>query len=157
MKTVIQKKSLGIVLDGRLLCGAEAPGPLRAHLVLNQRLLDENGYACVTRTAGFLEILDIIDQLKAELDSLANETILWLAQSIASRRTRFEVVCNRDWHGGAGGEDSKQSVPPSYPGTTLALPKIHAGPWPSPGAPAEASSPTQPARRIASARREDTP
>ena len=128
MKTVIQKNALGIVLDSTLLDSTE--GPLKAHLVLNHRLQDENGYSRVTPTAGFLEILDIIDSLKAELDCLANETILWLAQSIASRRTRFGVISSRTGGVHCGGEDNMEIVPPSHASTTLALPKIHSGPWP---------------------------
>jgi len=127
MKTVIQKSSLGIVLDSMALGGPNAPAPLRAHLVLNHRLLDDDGYCRVTDTAGFLEILDIIDSLKAELDSLANDTILWFAQTIASRRMRFAVVSNasRERGGGIDGEDNRTIVPPSLAHRRLAP----ASPW----------------------------
>lgn len=94
MKTVLNKGNLGIVLNMRTLLPNDEQSPLSAHLILNRCVVDDDGNICLTVPVGFHDILDHVDVLKAELDSLANETVLWLARNIAFRRARFSVISN---------------------------------------------------------------
>jgi hypothetical protein len=77
--------------------------PLSAHLILKRRLIDDDGYLCLAASTGFHGVLDIIEALKAELDSLANESVLWLAQNIVSHRARYSIISN-DGFNALGGE-----------------------------------------------------
>lgn len=130
MKTVLQKDAFGIVLTlGDLSSGIDG-SPLAAHLILNRYLLDDDGQLCLAPSKGFLGILDTIDALKAELDSLGNETVLWFAQNIALRRARFSVITNDDFKtfGGAkggGGYASGGTPPPHHFSTSSAPTKWH--------------------------------
>lgn len=117
MKTVIRRNSFGIVLDGSGLRATNLPTALSAQLILNNKVLDENGNLCVTGRTGFREIVQAIDSLKSELEELTADTMLWLLKSIASPRTTFQIISN-DNHklvGGAhcDGEGDIESAPPS--------------------------------------------
>jgi hypothetical protein len=111
MKTVLQKSTFGIVLTLRDFSDANDTPPLSAHLILNRRLIDDDGRMCLTASTGFHGVLDMIDALKSELDSLANETVLWLAQNIVSRRARFSVISN-DGSNAVGGEKAAEDTLP---------------------------------------------
>jgi len=117
MKTVLQRSTFGIVLTLEGLSNESDKPPLSAHLILKRRLIDDDGYMCLAASTGFHGVLDIIDALKSELDSLANETVLWLAQNIVSRHARFSVVSNDGFEAmggekGGGGYASGGTPPP---------------------------------------------
>ena len=94
MKTVLNRNKLGIVLCLEPHWEENGQGPLSAQVILNKLLIDDDGNVCLNASTGFHGILDVIDSLKSELDSLANETVLWLAHNIALRRARFCVISN---------------------------------------------------------------
>lgn len=115
MEATRTMKNLALILKLDALASNDKAGSFSAHLVLNQFQIDDDGYVCVTRPMGLHGFLDAVDELKSELDCLANDAILWLAGSIASRRAKFAVISN--CVGGPGerreGEDSSISSTPS--------------------------------------------
>jgi len=125
MKTVLQRSTFGIVLTLEGLSNGSDKPPLSAHLILNRRLIDDDGYMCLAASTGFHAVLDIIEALKSELDSLANETVLWLAQNIVSHRARFSVISNDGFNAlggekGGGGYASGGNPPPNRFSTSSA-------------------------------------
>jgi len=94
MEAARTKTNLGVILKLDALTPSDNSAPFVAHLVLNRLLLDDDGNICLTTPMGLHSFLETIDELKSELDGLANDAILWLAGSIASRRARFAVISN---------------------------------------------------------------
>ena len=119
MKAVLEKSTFGVVLTLRDLSNVNDTPPLSAHLILNRRLVDDDGRMCLAASTGFHGVPDMIEALKSELDSLANETVLWLAQNIVSRRSRFTVISNDGFNpfggGKGGGGYPSGSTPPPHP------------------------------------------
>ena len=96
MKTVLQRDNLGMVLSLQSTGENAAQSPMSGHLILNRLRVDDDGNICLSSPDGFQGILDQVEQLKFELDQLANETVLWLAQNIALRRARLSLVANNN-------------------------------------------------------------
>ena len=111
MKTVLEKSTFGVVLTLRDFSHSNETPALSAHLILNRRLIDDDGCMCLAASTGFHGVLDMIEALKSELDSLANDTVLWLAQNIVSRRARFSVISN-DGPKALGGEKAAEATLP---------------------------------------------
>jgi hypothetical protein len=82
MKTMRTRDKLAIVLKMEPSLAGAAEVPYSAHVILNRCVIDDDGNICLTAPAGLLSVLDLIDQLKAELDGLGNEAVLCLAQAI---------------------------------------------------------------------------
>jgi hypothetical protein len=102
MEATRTKTNFALILKLDALATSDQPAPFAAHLVLNRLLIDEDGNVCLTKPMGLHSLLDAIDDLKSELDGLANDAILWVAGSIASRRARFAIFSN-----GIGGVGEK--------------------------------------------------
>jgi len=96
MKTVLQRDNLGMVLSLQSTGEHVGQSPMTGHLILNRLRVDDDGNICLSSPDGFQGILDQVEQLKFELDQLANETVLWLAQNIALRRARLSLVANNN-------------------------------------------------------------
>jgi len=95
MEATRTKTNLGVILKLDALTSTDnGSAPFAVHLVVNRLQLDDDGNICLTAPMGLHSFLEAIDKLKSELDGLANEAILWLAGSIASRRVRFSVISN---------------------------------------------------------------
>jgi hypothetical protein len=95
MEATRTKTNLGLILKLDALTSAnDISEPFSVHLVVNRLQLDDDGNICLTSPMGLHSFLEAIDVLKSELDGLANDAILWLARSIASRRVRFTVISN---------------------------------------------------------------
>jgi hypothetical protein len=94
MKTVLQRDNLGIVLSMQSSWDDAGQSPMTGHLILNRLRVDDDGNICLSSPDGFQGILDQVEELKFELDQLANETVLWLANNIAVRRPRLSLVAN---------------------------------------------------------------
>ena len=95
MEATRTKTNLAVILKlDPLTSTKEISAPFTVHLVVNRLQLDDDGNICLTAPMGLHNFLEAIDTLKSELDGLANDAILWLAGSIASRRVRFAVISN---------------------------------------------------------------
>ena len=95
MEATRTKTNLGVILKlDALTSTSDGSTPFVVHLVVNRLQLDDDGNICLTEPMGLHSFLEAIDKLKSELDGLANDAILWLADSIASRRVRFAVISN---------------------------------------------------------------
>jgi len=125
MEATRTKTNLGVILKFDALTSKnDISAPFVVHLVVNRLQLDDDGNICLTTPMGLHSFLEAIDKLKSELDGLANDAILWLAGSIASRRVRFAVISNSV--GGQKevrareGEDSISDAPsPPRPGPAV--------------------------------------
>jgi hypothetical protein len=125
MEATRTKTNLGVILKFDALTSKnDISAPFVVHLVVNRLQLDDDGNICLTTPMGLHSFLEAIDKLKSELDGLANDAILWLAGSIASRRVRFAVISNSV--GGQkevrarDGEDSISDAPsPPRPGPAV--------------------------------------
>lgn len=115
MKTTRAKGTLGIVLKMEPSSAGAADYPYSAHLILNRCVIDDDGNICVTAPAGLLGVLDLVDLLKAELDGLANEAVLCLAQAIALRGPRQDGIANDNDHGAPGGGEDRVGANPPPP------------------------------------------
>lgn len=105
MEAARTKTNLGVILKlGASTATNENPTAFAAHLVVNRFQLDDDGNVCLTTPMGLHGFLETIDKLKLELDGLANDAILWLASSIASRRARFAIISN-----GVGGQGERRA------------------------------------------------
>jgi hypothetical protein len=130
MKTILERETFGIVLDRDSVPAGSKQGTLSAHVILSRCPIDDDGNICLSASAGFLDILDTIDLLKSELDSLANETVLWFAQNIAIRRARIAIASNDELETalggdkGGGGCDSGSTSPPRPTGTLYMFHKL---------------------------------
>ena len=112
MEATRTKTSLGVILKlDALTSTSNISAPFVVHLVVNRIQLDDDGNICLTAPMGLHGFLDAIDNLKSELDGLANDAILWLAGSIASRRVRFAVISNTIGGRAGDGEDSIRDAP----------------------------------------------
>ena len=94
MKTALAKDKLSLILKTGTTSAGGDQSPLSGHLILNRCLIDDDGNICVTAPVDLLGILDLIDALKSELDTLGNEAVLWFAQTVALRRARLKIIAN---------------------------------------------------------------
>src|SRR4051812_6073240 len=76
------KKKLGIVVKLEPASSAGGPPSFVGNIILKKMLLDDEGNICLTAPMGLTQMLEAIDELKADLDHLSNQAILWLADSI---------------------------------------------------------------------------
>jgi hypothetical protein len=92
MKTTISKKLLGMVLES--IRAEQNPGqpPFSAYVIVNRLRLDDEGNICLGSSGGLHEILDQIDEIKSELDELANACVLELARSVAANHSKLRIV-----------------------------------------------------------------
>jgi len=93
MEAARTKTNLGVILKLDALTSTN-DAQFVAHLVVNRLQLDEDGNICLTTPMGLQSFLDAIDKIKLELDGLANDAIIWLARSIASRHAKFAIISN---------------------------------------------------------------
>ena len=92
MKTTISKNLLGMVLE--LNRAEQNPGqpPFSAYVIVNRLRLDDDGNICLGSSGGLQETLDQIDEIKSELDQLANECVLEFARSVAANHSKLRIV-----------------------------------------------------------------
>jgi hypothetical protein len=94
MKTVLNGGTIGVVVQLNFDAAERRSEPVSAHAILKQFHLDEEGHICLTASAGIHGFLDAIETLKSELDSMANQAVFWVAESVASRKSRIAIVAN---------------------------------------------------------------
>jgi hypothetical protein len=94
MKTILSGETIGVVAQLNFDVAEGTSEPASAHAILKQFHLDEDGHICLTASAGIQEFLDSIEALKSELDCMANRAVFWVAESVASRRSRLSIVAN---------------------------------------------------------------
>jgi hypothetical protein len=104
MKTSICKDLLGMVLEVNIAEHNPGQPPFSACVVVNRLRLDDEGNICLGSSGGLQETLDQIDEIKSELDQLANECVLQLARSVAFDRPKLRLVSATD-----GGEPFNRS------------------------------------------------
>lgn len=85
-------KKLDTVLNLEAREATTEQAPFLGHVILKHLVLDNEGNVCLTSPTGLHGMLDAIDELKKELDDLANQAVLWLASSITLRRAKLAVV-----------------------------------------------------------------
>ncbi len=95
MKTSICKDLLGMVLEVNLTEHGPCQPPFSACVVVNRLRLDDEGNICLGSSGGLQETLDQIDEIKSELDQLANECVLQLARSVAFGRPKLRLVSSK--------------------------------------------------------------
>lgn len=94
MKKILKKKILSVVLQ--LETHRMDQPSLSAHIILNNCDLDDDGNICLSSSMSARGMLEAIGSLQSELDELANEMVLGLAETAAFRRSRFSVISNDD-------------------------------------------------------------
>jgi hypothetical protein len=94
MKTILNSGTIGVVVQLNFDATERKADPVSAHAVLKQFHLDEDGHVCLTASAGIQGFLDAIEILKSELDCIANQAVFWVAESVASRKSRISIVAN---------------------------------------------------------------
>ena len=97
MKTTICKNLLGMVLETGRAEQESGQTPFSAHVVVNRLRLDDEGNICLGSSGGLQETLDRIDEIKSELDQLANACVLELARSVAFGNPRLRLVSSTGW------------------------------------------------------------
>lgn len=94
MRTILNAGMIGVVVQLNFDATERRSEPVSAHAILKQFHLDEDGHICLTASSGIHGFLDAIETLKFELDSIANQAVFWVAESVASRRCRISSVAN---------------------------------------------------------------
>lgn len=94
MKTVLSGRTVGVVVQVNLDGTEKRPYPVSAHAILKRFHLDDEGHICLTSDTGIQGFLDAIEALRTDLDAVANQAVFWVAESVASRRSRFALIAN---------------------------------------------------------------
>ncbi len=90
---ISSKKRLSSVLSLEDRNSTSESTPFFGHVILRRFVLDGDGNVCLTSPSDLHGMLDAIDDVKKELDDLANQAVLWLASNITLRRAKLAVVC----------------------------------------------------------------
>lgn len=97
MKTTICKNLLGMVLETTPAEQKSGQTPFSAYIIVNRLRLDDEGNICLGLSGGLQGTLNQIDEIKSELDQLANECVLELARSVAFGHPTLRLVSSTGW------------------------------------------------------------
>ena len=97
MKTTICKNLLGMVLETSRAEHNSAQPPFSAYMIVKRLRLDDEGNICLGSSGGLQQTLDQIDEIKSELDQLANECVLELARDVAFGQPKLRLVSSTGW------------------------------------------------------------
>lgn len=97
MKTTICKNLLGMVVETSPAEHNSGSLPFSAYMIVKRLRLDDEGNICLGSSGGLQETLDQIDEIKSELDQLANECVLELARDVAFGQPKLRLVSSTGW------------------------------------------------------------